>query len=111
MNYFVYILETYRKYKRVTYTGYTKNLKKRIELHNLGKGAAIRAGLIKAKNNAIILFDSDFEIDPSSIKDLMILDKSKGISCVIASRFEKINPLSSFWDAGNFFFTKLFNYI
>lgn len=41
----------------------------------------------------------------------MILDKSKGISCVIASRFEKINPLSSFWDAGNFFFTKLFNYI
>ena len=41
----------------------------------------------------------------------MVLDTSKGINCAFGSRFKKINPLSSFWDAGNFFFTMLFNYV
>ena len=43
MNYFVYMLKSLGK-KPVTYVGYTKDLKKRISLHNSGKGAKFTRG-------------------------------------------------------------------
>jgi putative endonuclease len=48
--------------KPVTYVGYTKNLKKRIQLHNTGKGAKFTRGrtwkliykeILKSKSKAI----------------------------------------------------------
>jgi len=44
MSYYVYILSTERNNKKITYTGYTKNLKKRLMLHNNGKGAKFTRG-------------------------------------------------------------------
>ena len=44
MSYYVYILLTERNNKKITYTGYTKNLKKRLMLHNNGKGAKFTRG-------------------------------------------------------------------
>ena len=44
MCYTVYIIETLRKNKKITYTGYTKDLNKRIDLHNTGKGAKFTKG-------------------------------------------------------------------
>ena len=41
--YFVYMLKS-KSIKPVTYVGYTNNLKKRIKLHNLGKGAKFTRG-------------------------------------------------------------------
>ena len=43
MSYFVYMLKSSGK-KTITYVGYTKNLKKRISLHNSGKGAKFTRG-------------------------------------------------------------------
>tara|TARA_B100001996_G_C18438466_1_gene507405 strand:+ start:301 stop:549 length:249 start_codon:yes stop_codon:yes gene_type:complete len=43
MSYFVYMLKSSGK-KTITYVGYTKNLKKRILLHNSGKGAKFTRG-------------------------------------------------------------------
>ena len=43
MNYHVYMLISLSK-KPVTYVGYTKNLKKRITLHNNNKGAKFTRG-------------------------------------------------------------------
>ena len=43
MSYYVYMLKLIEK-KTVTYVGYTKNLTKRIELHNSGKGAKFTRG-------------------------------------------------------------------
>ena len=43
MNYFVYMLKSLGK-ETVTYVGYTKNLKKRISLHNNNKGAKFTRG-------------------------------------------------------------------
>lgn len=43
MSFFVYMLKSISK-KPVTYVGYTKNLKKRIQLHNTGKGAKFTRG-------------------------------------------------------------------
>ena len=39
MAYFVYLIASKSKKKTITYVGYTKNLKKRLYLHNTGKGA------------------------------------------------------------------------
>ena len=44
MTYFVYLIAN-SKYKRLTtYAGYTNNLKRRIDLHNSGKGAKFTKG-------------------------------------------------------------------
>tara|TARA_X000000368_G_scaffold385507_1_gene344819 strand:+ start:104 stop:352 length:249 start_codon:yes stop_codon:yes gene_type:complete len=43
MSYFVYMLKSFGK-NTVTYVGYTSNLKKRINLHNEGKGAKFTKG-------------------------------------------------------------------
>ena len=43
MNYYVYMLIS-KSSKPVSYIGYTNNLKKRIKLHNLGKGAKFTRG-------------------------------------------------------------------
>ena len=43
MIYYVYMLKS-KSDKPVTYVGYTNNLKKRINLHNTGKGAKFTRG-------------------------------------------------------------------
>ena len=43
MSYFVYMLKS-KGIKQITYIGYTNNLKKRITLHNAGKGAKFTRG-------------------------------------------------------------------
>ena len=43
MKYYVYMLKSLGK-NQVTYVGYTNNLKKRIALHNLNKGAKFTRG-------------------------------------------------------------------
>ena len=44
MSYYVYMLITSDKNKKISYVGYTKDLKKRIKLHNSGKGAKFTRG-------------------------------------------------------------------
>ena len=43
MNFYVYMLKS-KSFKPVTYVGYTKNLKNRINLHNTGRGAKFTRG-------------------------------------------------------------------
>ena len=43
MSFFVYILKSIEK-KSVTYVGYTKDVTKRLSLHNSGKGAKFTRG-------------------------------------------------------------------
>ena len=44
MTYFVYLLGNYKNSKLITYVGYTNNIKKRLDLHNNGKGAKFTRG-------------------------------------------------------------------
>ena len=46
MTYFVYLIGNYKHKKLITYVGYTNNLKKRLHLHNKGKGAKFTRGRI-----------------------------------------------------------------
>ena len=43
MSYYVYMLKLISR-KSITYVGYTKDIKKRISLHNSGKGAKFTRG-------------------------------------------------------------------
>ena len=62
MSFYVYVLGSLNKAKFITYVGYTNNLKKRLNLHNKGKGAKFTRGSrwtiihrekFKTKNEAI----------------------------------------------------------
>ena len=45
MTYFVYLLvSSLKNNKKISYVGYTNNLKKRVNLHNKGKGAKFTRG-------------------------------------------------------------------
>tara|TARA_X000000950_G_scaffold273770_1_gene357959 strand:- start:3579 stop:3833 length:255 start_codon:yes stop_codon:yes gene_type:complete len=45
MNYFVYlIISNLKDNKKISYVGYTNDLKKRVKLHNTGKGAKFTRG-------------------------------------------------------------------
>ncbi len=44
MNFFVYLIASKRKKKIISYVGYTNDLKKRLLLHNSGKGAKFTKG-------------------------------------------------------------------
>ena len=44
MNYYVYVIRSDNKSRVITYVGYTNNLKKRLMLHNNGKGAKFTRG-------------------------------------------------------------------
>ena len=44
MTYFVYLIGNKKNNKLTTYVGYTKNLKKRLNLHNNSKGAKFTRG-------------------------------------------------------------------
>jgi putative endonuclease len=44
MSYFVYLIGSNKNSKLTTYVGYTNNLKKRLSLHNNGKGAKFTRG-------------------------------------------------------------------
>ena len=46
MTYFVYLIGNYKNSRLITYVGYTNNLKKRLGLHNCGRGAKFTRGRI-----------------------------------------------------------------
>ena len=69
MNYYVYIIITKKINRYITYVGYTKNLKKRILLHNSSKGAKFTKGnkwyLIykKTYNSKIIAMQEEYKLN------------------------------------------------
>jgi len=44
MSHYVYVLGSHNKDKFTTYVGYTRNLSRRLKLHNEGKGAKFTRG-------------------------------------------------------------------
>lgn len=85
------------------------NIKLISTITNRGKGYAIKSGIEKASFGKIITFDGDMELHPSEITKLMILDKNNGIIAAMGYRFDRLNPIKSRFDFGNFIFTTLFN--
>lgn len=76
---------------------------------NCGKGIAVKVGLFTAKNDKVIIYDGDLELDTSNIQNLMLLDHKLNIRSVMGYRFKKSSPFNLTNDWGNFIFTTFFN--
>ena len=72
MSYYVYILSTRRNNKLITYTGYTKDLKNRLLLHNTGKGAKFTRGSLWK-----LVFKKRFKLKNKALKFESLLKKKR----------------------------------
>ena len=70
MKFFVYLLVTKSKKKVISYVGYTKNLKKRIDLHNTGKGAKFTRGRLW-----VLAYKKSYRSKSQALKNEILLKK------------------------------------
>jgi len=71
MKYFVYLIITKRIDRIISYVGYTKNLKKRIKLHNSSKGAKFTKG-----NKWILIYKKSYLSKNEAMKEEYKLKKN-----------------------------------
>jgi len=82
------------------------------QLHNGGKGAAIKAGLRVAIGDYILFQDADLEYDPADYQQLMLPVLQFDADVIMGSRFlaPKFVRVSYFWHkVGNYLITFVFN--
>ena len=90
MTYFVYLIGNYEKSKITTYVGYTNNLKKRIRLHNSGRGAKFTRG-----RTWKILYHEKFDRKNEAISREYYIKKNRKLRNLIKNYFyEKKNSYS-----------------
>ena len=71
MTYYVYLIVTKVKNRTTSYVGYTKNLNKRIKLHNTNKGAKFTKGkkwklaYYKKYDNKILAMKEEYKLKKS----------------------------------------------
>ena len=86
MSYCVYLLISRHKSRLISYVGYTKNLKKRLILHNISRGAKY------TKGKKWIVFHKEFYNTKSKAMSREFeLKKDRKFRKFIKKRFEKIN--------------------
>ena len=83
MTYFVYLLGNYKKNKLTTYVGYTNNLKKRINLHNIGKGAKFTRG-----KSWKLIYHEEYETKKEAMLREIYLKKNKRLRNFIKNKFK-----------------------
>ena len=81
MSYYVYMLKLISK-KSITYVGYTKDIKKRISLHNSGKGAKFTRGR-KWK----LIYKEKFSSKNKAISREYYIKKNRNLRNKIKSKF------------------------
>ena len=81
MIYYVYMLKS-KGIKPVTYVGYTNNLKKRINLHNLGKGAKFTRG-----RKWVLIYKEKFKSKKEAISREYYIKKNKSIRKNIKKKY------------------------
>ena len=82
MTYFVYLIGNYNKLRLTTYVGYTNNLKKRINLHNKGKGAKFTRGRVWK-----LLYFEKFSTKKEAILREYYIKRNKKLRNKIKKRF------------------------
>ena len=71
MKYFVYLLISKSNNKTISYVGFTSNLKKRIYLHNTGKGAKFTRG-----RKWILAYKKCYKSKSEALKEEYLLKKN-----------------------------------
>ena len=78
MSFYVYILCNFKKKKLTTYVGYTKDIKKRLKLHNKGKGAKFTRG-----RQWKLIYKETFETKKEAISREYYIKKNRKIRNLI----------------------------
>ena len=81
MTYFVYLIGCNKNNKLTTYVGYTKNLEKRISLHNEGRGAKFTKGR-KWK----IMYYEKYKTKSKALKREMFLKKNRKLRNLLKNK-------------------------
>ena len=80
MGYYVYMLKS-KGYKPVTYVGYTKNLKQRLNQHNAGKGAKFTRG-----RTWKLIYKENFKSKSKAISREYYIKKNRSLRTEIKNR-------------------------
>ena len=83
MGYFVYVISTKRKSKLITYVGYTNNLKKRLNLHNSGKGAKFTKG-----NQWRVIYTEKYDTKSKAISREYYIKNNRKFRNLIKKRYQ-----------------------
>ena len=81
MSFYVYMLKS-KSIKPVTYVGYTNDLKKRINLHNSGKGAKFTRG-----RKWILLYKENFKSKKEAISREYYIKKNRSLRKKIKDKY------------------------
>lgn len=84
MTYYVYMLLNYESKRKVSYVGYTSNLKKRIFLHNNSKGAKFTRG-----RKWILIYQKKYMEKSDAIKNEYKLKKNPILRKKLKDKFIK----------------------
>ena len=80
MTYYVYLIISKIKKKTISYVGYTKDLKKRLILHNSGKGAKFTRGRLWK-----LLYSKKFRSKTTAMREEYKLKKNLKLRKIIKS--------------------------
>ena len=80
--YYVYLILSKKKNKLTSYVGYTNNLKKRILMHNSGKGAKFTRG-----NKWKLVYYKKYKTKKNAIKEEFLLKKNYLLKNKIKNNF------------------------
>ena len=86
MKYFVYLIFSKYKNKIISYVGYTKNINKRMNLHNSSKGAKFTKG-----RKWILFYKENFHIKSKAMSREYELKKNRKFRGYLKEKFMRIN--------------------
>ena len=81
MSFYVYMLKS-QEIKSVTYVGYTNDLKKRIKLHNSGKGAKFTKG-----RSWVLIYKEKFDSKNKAISREYYIKKNRTLRNKIKKKY------------------------
>ena len=85
--FYVYMLKS-KSVKPITYVGYTNNLKKRIKLHNSGKGAKFTKG-----RKWVLIYKEKFKSKNKAISREYYIKKNRALRNKIKNEYINITTL------------------
>ena len=83
MKFFVYLIISHHNNKLLTYVGYTKNIKKRLLLHNSSKGAKFTRG-----RKWQIIYKKCYKTKSKAMKEEYRLKKNKKVRNKLKKKFK-----------------------
>ena len=89
MKHFVYLIISFYNKRLISYVGYTKNIKKRLKLHNSSKGAKFTRGK-KWK----IIYKKSYNNKSEAMKNEYLLKKNKKKRFKIKQEYQKKHKIT-----------------